>query len=116
MTATATRLVHTSSRAQDNRDRLARVAAAGRVEADRKARAAREAANRARRMGIATAWVAEVVADGGVRVGFKVCDDFGKHRFAVDVADAAEVLVNLWGGDVEAWAVRADGEYCTSVW
>lgn len=115
MTATAT-LVHTSSRALDTRDAFARVAAAGRVEADRKAREARAARTYARRLAIASAWVATIVADGAVRVGFKVCGDDGKRRFSVDVAEAAESLAHLYGQEVEAWGVREDGGYCAEVW
>lgn len=115
MSSTAT-LVHTSSRAQDNADRIARVAAANRVRASRlaaeRARVARERKARV----IATAWAEDIRAAGAVEVGFKVCDDLGKHRFRMDLADAVEFLTRNLNGDVEAWGITADGGFAGEVW
>src|SRR3954468_17029344 len=114
-TATAT-LVHTSSREADNAVRVARVAADGRVAAERRAVEARKAAVRAHATRVATAWADAVLAEGATFVGFKVCDDYGKHRFIVAAEDAAGVLVNHWGEDVEAWGILPGGEYVANVW
>jgi hypothetical protein len=115
MTATAT-LVHTSSRKADNALRIARVAAATRIATERRKAewAAGERYNRA--IDSALSWVEDVRAEGAVAVGFKICDDDGKHRFRATLADAAQVLAMHAGEDVEAWGVREDGEYCANVW
>lgn len=116
MTAATATLVHTSSVASDNALRIARVAAGSRVKAQRVAAAQREIARRQHARQVALAWVADIVRDGAVRVGFKVCDDWGKHRFVLSPGEAVGTLTRLAGEDVEAWGIRADGEYCTEVW
>jgi hypothetical protein len=115
MTTTAV-LVHSSSRKADNALRVARVAAAGRVAAERVAEQARKAARYAAAVDTALAWVEDVRADGAVSVGFKICDDDGKHRFRTTLADAAGVLAHHAGEDVEAWGITASGEYVANVW
>lgn len=115
MTATAT-LVHTSSRAADNALRVARVAAAGRVATERAKRDQHARIRAARARHAAIEWMTAVTADGAVRVGFKICDDYGKHRFTTPLARSVDVLVHHAGGDVEAWGIRADGTYCGDVW
>src|SRR4051812_32292256 len=116
MTATATRLAYTSSVASDNALRIARVAAGSRVRAERRDAARREVALRRAARDSALAWVAAITRDGAVSVGFKICDDDGKHRFVATLADAVHSLTAHAGGDVEAWGIRVDGEYCTEVW
>jgi hypothetical protein len=115
MTATAT-LRFTSSRREDNAVRIARVAAAGRIAADRRYREERKAQQDARVLAAATSWVEDLRAAGAVQVGFKICDDWGKHRFRVAVEDAAQVCVSYAVEDVEAWGIRADGEFAGEVW
>jgi hypothetical protein len=115
MSATST-LRYTSSRTEDNAVRIARVAAAGRVASERAKRDQLARIRKARATLAATKWVAAVVADGAERVGFKICDDYGKHRFVATPEHAVDVLVNNYGEDVEAWGIRADGEYCAEVW
>lgn len=115
LNSTAT-LIHTSSVASDNALRVARVAAAGRVRSERVAAARREAALRSAARESALGWVAEITRDGAVKVGFKICDETGKHRFITTLADAVHVLTVHAGEDVEAWGIRADGEYCAEVW
>jgi hypothetical protein len=116
MTTSTATLVHTSSRKADNALRLARVAAAGRVAVERQAAEARKAARYAHAVDIALAWVEDIRAAGAVSVGFKICDDDGKHRFRTTLADAAGVLAHHAGEDVEAWGVTASGEYVANVW
>jgi hypothetical protein len=124
MTATAT-LRYTSSRAQDARDAMARVAAARRVTAEREAREAR-AAQAAQREADAvahnlvgtTAWVDGIKAAGAVEVGTKVClVEGGKWRTGLYIEAAAESLAR-WiaeGHEVEAWGLDAAGEYVGEV-
>lgn len=116
MTTSTATLRHTSSRQADNAVRIARVAAAGRIAADRAHREARVAAQDARVLVAASAWVEDLRALGAVQVGFKICDDWGKHRFRAPVADAARVLVAHSCEDVEAWGIRADGEFVGEGW
>lgn len=115
MTATAT-LVHTSSRALDNADRIARVAAAGRVQAARIVAERRAAERAAYAREVATSWVEDIRAAGAVKVGFKICDDYGKHRLVATLADAVETLVRHYGEDVEAWGITATDDYVSEVW
>lgn len=115
MTTTAT-VRYTSSREGDNLVRIARVAAGSRVKVQRAEAARREVARRQRARQAALGWVADIVRDGAVRVGFKVCDDMGKHRFVTSPGEAVGTLTRLAGQDVEAWGIRADGEYCQDVW
>ena len=116
MTATAT-LVHTSSRTADNAVRIARVAAAGRVEAQRVAAARRKAAQHAHALAVATEWVEDVRAAGAVHIGHKWCmSDGGKWRGTVLIEHAAEFLARAWGEDIEAWGVDASGEYVGEGW
>jgi len=113
---TTATLVHTSSREADNLVRIARVAAGERNRAARVAREAREAAQHARALATATEWVEDLRAAGAVRVGFKHCSDMGKARFSMAVEDAAGALARMWGEDVEAWGIDADGEYVGEGW
>ena len=116
MAATST-LVHTSSRGADNALRIARVAAAGRVEAQRVAAAQRKAAEYGRAIAAATEWAEDMRAVGAVRIGFKWCQrDGGKWRGTVLIEHAAEFMANAWGEDIEAWGVDASGEYVGEVW
>lgn len=113
MTATTT-LVHTSSREADNALRIARVAAAGRIAAERAAREAADEARYASALAYYTDAVEDVRARGAVRIGHKIClADGGKWRGAVGVAEAAEFLARAmkWEDDVEAWGISAAGEY-----
>jgi hypothetical protein len=98
-------LVHTTCRANDNAVRIARVAAAGRVQDARLARRAQ-----------AQAWVDELRAAGATVIGFKICDEMGKWRMRRTLEDAVDTLVSHWGGDVEAWGLNAEMEYVGSVW
>lgn len=114
-------LVFTSSRANDNALRIARVAAASRTAAERRVREAREAAARAAReacysadLVLAQAWVDEAQAAGATMVGHKVCmAQGGKWRGVVSIADAAEFIARSWRDedDVEAWGLNDAGEY-----
>lgn len=112
MSSTAT-LVHTSSRALATRDAMARVAAASRIEADRKAAEARREAGIAHNRVMAQAWVDQIAAAGAVEIGTKVClADGGKWRPVLLLDGAADSLAR-WiadGDDVEAWGVNAAGE------
>jgi hypothetical protein len=113
---TTSTLRFSSSRAADNAVRIARVAAAGRIAADRRYREERKAAQDAQATVAAIEWVEDLRAAGAVTVGFKICDDHGKYRFRAPVADAVRVLVSYWGEDVEAWGVDAAGEYVGEGW
>lgn len=116
MTASTATLRFTSSRAADNAVRVARVAAAGRVAAQRVAIEARKAARHAQAVTVATAWVEDVRAAGAVSVGFKICDDMGKARFRTTTAEAVGVLAHHFGDDVEAWGIDAAGEFVGEGW
>ncbi len=115
MTATAT-LVHTSSRTDDNALRIARVAAAGRIERARIAAEYRATVQRAKAEAVAGTYVRDLIAAGAVEVGFKICDDMGKWRGRVVVGNAAPLLAAHWGEDVEAWGIDANGEYVGQPW
>jgi hypothetical protein len=118
MTATAT-LVHSSSRTADNALRIARVAAAGRVAAERRAEDTRREAQYVGALASATEWVEDVRALGAVRIGHKIClADGGKWRGMIGVEEAAEFLARAvkWEDDVEAWAVDAAGQYVGGCW
>lgn len=115
MTAT---LVYTSSRTEDNAVRIARVAAAGRVAAERKARAARDAARYESALLAAERWVAEIRADGAVEVAFKVClSEGGKWRSRIAMGHAAAFIARtlVWEDDIEAWGLTAAGETAGSM-
>ena len=116
MTASTATLRYTSSRAADNAVRIARVAAAGRVAAQRVAAEAAKAAQHAHATTVAVEWVEDLRAAGAVTVGFKICDDMGKHRFRTTTQDAIGVLAHHWGGDVEAWGIDAAGEFVGEGW
>ena len=112
-TATAT-LRYTSSTRLDNALRMARVAAAGRIAAERRAAVARVEADHARRVSYYVEWVEDARSQGAVRIGHKIwMADGGKWRGSVPVAEAAEFLARqmAWEEDVEAWGIAADGEY-----
>jgi hypothetical protein len=113
---TTATLVHTSSRTLDNRVAMARVAAGERMRAMRVAAEARKARERTAALAAAHEWVEDLLAAGAERVGFKHCSDMGKHRFVRPVWEAAEVLANLAGEDVEAWGINAAGEYVGEGW
>jgi hypothetical protein len=116
MTATAT-LVHSSSRANDNAERIARVAAAGRIERARIAAEYRATVDRARAESVATQWVEDIRAAGAVRIGHKWClSDGGKWRGTVLIEHAADFMARAWGEDIEAWGINAAGEYVGQVW
>lgn len=119
MTTSTATLVHTSSRALVNAERIARVAAAGRVAAERAAaeraaarRVAERAAGIAHNRTMAQAWVDQIAAAGAVEVGVKVClEDGGKYRSVLTLGETALDLAH-WiarGDDVEAWGIRSDG-------
>ena len=106
-------LVHTSSRALVNAERIARVAAAGRVTRARIVAEHRAAEHHAQVLASATEWVEDIRALGAVEVGFKVClSEGGKWRTVRALADAAEFLA--WNvsreDDVEAWGIDAQRE------
>lgn len=113
---TAATIVHTSSREQETRDRIARVSAAGRVEATRRVREAREAAQRVTATQTAVVWVERLRMAGAVEVGFKICTDEGKFRLRLPIDNAVGTLVNHWGEDVEAWGLTAAGEFVGEGW
>jgi len=113
--STAT-LIHSSSREADNAVRVARVAAAGRVQAARIAREHREAAERAKALTVASEWVEDLRAAGADRVGFKICTDEGKFRLRATLADAVGILARHWGEDVEAWGLNSTGEFVGEGW
>jgi hypothetical protein len=106
---TTTALRYTSSREQDNRLRLARVAAAGRVQAARVAREAR--VNEA-----AAEFIAGLRGAGAVEVGFKVCDESGKYRFRTTLDEAERYVRRHFGADMEAWGIDASGEFVGEGW
>jgi hypothetical protein len=99
-----TTLCHTSSREADNALRIARVAAAGRVQAAREARTA-----------AADTYAAQVVtslrAEGAVTVGFKVVNDFGKFRRVLPIDEAAWFVAATYGDEAEVWGINAAGEH-----
>lgn len=114
--STAT-LVHTSCRAQDNADAMARVAAAGRVQADRLALRARIVREHRAAVASATAYVDGLRNAGAVKVGFKIChSEGGKSRFVKPIEDAVWTLAGYRGEDVEAWGLSAQGEHVGEVW
>lgn len=115
LTSSAT-LVHTSSRDEDNRLRMARVAAAARVQAERVAAAARLAERQARMESVAAEWVEDLRAAGAVTVGFKIIDDMGKYRMQVPIEAAAGVLVVHAEDEVEAWGINYAGDYAGESW
>jgi hypothetical protein len=110
MTATAT-LVHTTRTGDAARLAVARVAAAGRVAAERQAREARAARQAHSDAAYAADVVADLRAEGAVRVGFKVCDDMGKWRQVLPIEDAAWLIAATRRDDAEVWGIAADGEH-----
>jgi hypothetical protein len=114
-TATAT-LRYSSSREQDTRDAIARVSAAGRVEATRRIHEAREAARLVRATQVAVVWVESLRSAGAVEVGFKHCTDLGKHRFRASLADAVGYLARHGSEDIEAWGLDASNEFVGEGW
>jgi len=109
MTAAAT-LVYTSSQREDNAVRIARVAAAGRVQAARVAAARREAERRAHNLVIAEQVVAEWRAAGATVVGFKITlEDGGRWRPQVAIDAAAEFMASTECAYFDAWGLREDG-------
>lgn len=102
-------LAHTSSRADDNALRIARVAAASRLAAERVAAEARAAVARAHNLAIAEALVADWTAAGATEVGFKIwSDDGGKWRPVYLIAHAADFMAGLTE-PFDAWPLAADG-------
>ena len=118
MTAATATLVHTSSREAAARVSIARVAAAGRIEAARLAKEAREAREHAETLAAANAWVEELIAAGADRVGFKICfAEGGKWRTRMSIWAAAEFLARRDAGDeIEAWGLNQIGEYVGTAW
>jgi len=114
-------LVFTSSRSNDNALRIARVAAASRIAAERAAREAKAEAERAAREAVfeadlvlAQAWVAEAVAAGATVIGHKICmAEGGKWRGLVSTDEAAGLIARAWRDEdsVEAWGLNDAGEY-----
>jgi hypothetical protein len=96
--------------------RVARVAAAGRVQTERIRLEAEQAKRRAHAHAVATEWVEDLRAAGATVVGFKICGDLGKWRTRRTLEDAIDLLVSHWGGDVEAWGIDAENEFVGEVW
>ena len=114
-----TTILYTSSRDADNAVRIARVAAAGRVQAARIAAEGRQAARFAQALASTTEWVEDIRALGAVKVGTKVClAEGGKWRPVLALEDAADSIArwNARGDEVEAWGIDAAGEYVGEVW
>lgn len=116
-------LVHTTRTGDEARVAIARVAAAGRVQAEREAAEAREAAALAHNAGGVQAWIDRIAAAGAMEIGTKVClAEGGKWRPVLTLDGAAESIARwIYDGDeVEAWGITASGEYVKadvlSVW
>jgi hypothetical protein len=115
MTATAT-LVHTTSLDADNALRVARVAAAGRVQRARLAAEYRAVVERARAEAVVDTYLSDAERAGALKIGFKIClEEGGKLRYAEDLATARWTLVHYFGADMEAWGITASGEY-VAIW
>lgn len=115
-TSPSATLRYTSCRVQDNRDAMARVAAAARVTADRLAREAAEAERAARAAASATEWTEDIRAAGAVEFGFKLCDESGKWRGVLPLDEAVRFLSSHAGEDLEAWGLDAEREHVGEVW
>lgn len=93
-------------------DHMARVAAAGRIMAERRALAAKRAA-------YAESVLSTLLGEGAVKIGVKICTDAGKYRYAMDIDGDREFLLfslgTTYGEDAEIWGIKADGSYCESV-
>lgn len=117
MTATAT-IRYTTRTGDDARLAIARVAAAGRVQAERLAAEARREAGIAHNRAGVQAWLDQAVAAGAVEVGTKVClAEGGKWRPTLTLDGAVDALAR-WiadGDEVEAWGIDARGEYVGDV-
>lgn len=98
---------------------MARVAAAGRIAAQREAETRRRALRNKMATRYAEEIIADLTADGAVKIGMKVCTDSGKYRSVIDLDwedDLIRVLVaSTYGEDAEVWGIRADGTYCNEV-
>jgi len=112
MTAATATVVHTSSREVANRDRIARVLAAGRITDARRAAEARHAAGIEHNRAGVQAWVDQILAEGAVEVGTKIClAEGGKWRPTLETFAAADFLARrIADGDgVEAWGLDDAG-------
>lgn len=116
MTATLIYSTGTGSAREAALISIARVAAAGRVQADRIAREERARRERERVEAAAFNWIDSIRRDGATQVGIKHCSDFGKYRTVLTLSGALDYLTVHAGEDIEAWGVRPDGEYCADVW
>jgi hypothetical protein len=108
----ATLVYKTPTLAQRNADRMARVAAAGRIAAERQAREALVAAQEARGIAWADRMVTLLAAEGAVEVGVKVVlAEGGKIRGTAALADARGMLAFWYPEELEVWGLDAEGEY-----
>jgi hypothetical protein len=99
--------------------RIARVAAAGRVQAARIAAEGRREALFTASLASAAEWVEDVRALGAVKVGTKIClAEGGKWRPVLTLEHAADSIArwNAQGDEVEAWGIDAAGEFVGQVW
>lgn len=111
----------TPTTASANRLAIARVAAGCRRAADRRAAQRRQRRHLMIKWSAADLILADLIRDGAVRIGFKVCDDQGKYRYSADLTTAEGFgyaltdLVHYYGADVEVSGIRADGSFCENV-
>lgn len=115
MTITATtRLAYTSSREDNARRNVRRIAAAARRATERAAEAAEREAEREARRPVVEAWVEDLRAAGAVLVGTKIIDDGGKYRLTFDLTDVVDFLVRS-DAEIEAWGINEAGEFVGEV-
>jgi len=110
-------IAYTSSRHQDALVGIARIAAAGRVQAARQAAEARRAEVQRTRRTLASIYVREAVKAGATRLGMKVCfEEGGKWRTSMTPDEALTMLPGVLGEDVEVWGLNDANEYVWSMW
>jgi hypothetical protein len=113
MNATLRYSTHTPTAA----DLMARVAAAGRVTAERIAEEHRREKEVRSHAKYANRVLAELSREGAVRVGFKICHDDGhKQRevLGIDSVECRDLLRATMRMDAEVWGISADGEFTGS--